>query len=66
MPIIGNILKALALYYVRKNAPHLLVNAFIETAEFLAAKTEPKTDDDAVAKFKQDKDEYIKIISQFL
>ena len=66
MPIIGNILKALALYYVRKHLARQIVEAALAGAESLSKKTETKLDDDAVAKFREDKDELIKIINQFL
>jgi len=66
MPIIGNILKALALYYVRKHLARQIVDAALAGAEVLAAKTDTKLDDEAVAKFREDKEELIKIINQFL
>ena len=66
MPMIGNILKALALYYVRKHLARQIVEAALAGAEAVSKKTETKLDDDAVAKFREDKDELIKIINQFL
>lgn len=66
MPIIGNILKALALYYVRKHLARQIVEAALAGAESLSKKTDTKLDDEAVAKFRDDKDELIKIINQFL
>lgn len=64
--IIKNAIGAIALYYIKKNAPELLVNLSIEGLEKVAKMTETEVDDDAVQKIKRDKKEYIRIVKDFM
>lgn len=64
--IIKNAIGAIALYYLKKNAPELVYDASLEGLDKLAKMTETKVDDDAVNKLRHDRDEYIKIIKGFL
>tara|TARA_B100000768_G_scaffold174553_1_gene184995 strand:+ start:414 stop:623 length:210 start_codon:yes stop_codon:yes gene_type:complete len=64
--IIKNAIGAIAMYYLKKNAPELVYDASVAGLDKLAKMTDTKIDDDAVNKLKHDRDEYIKIIKGFL
>jgi hypothetical protein len=64
--IIKNAIGAVAMYYLKKNAPELVYDASVSGLDKLAKMTETKIDDDAVNKLKHDREEYIKIIKGFL
>tara|TARA_R110002050_G_scaffold89012_3_gene187524 strand:- start:6241 stop:6450 length:210 start_codon:yes stop_codon:yes gene_type:complete len=64
--IIKNAIGAIAMYYLKKNAPELVYDASVSGLDKLAKMTDTKIDDDAVNKLKHDRDEYIKIIKGFL
>ena len=64
--IIKNALGAIAMYYLKKNAPELIFNSSLEVGEKLAKMTSTKIDDDAVNKLRHDRDEYIQIIKGFM
>lgn len=64
--IIKNALGAIALYYIKKNAPELLVDLSIKGIEELAEMTETTIDDDAVQKIKADQQAYVEIVRGFI
>lgn len=64
--IIKNALGAIAMYYLKKNAPELLVDGGIESLGKLAKMSETKIDDDAVNKLRHDREYYIQIIKGFM
>ena len=64
--IIKNAIGAIAMYYLKKNAPELLVDGGIEALDKLAKMTNTKFDDDGVNKLRHDREDYIKIIKGFL
>lgn len=66
LTIIKNAIGAIAMYYLKKNAPELVYDASLASLDKLAKMTETKIDDDAVNKLRHDRDEYIKIIRGFL
>ena len=64
--IIKNAIGAIALYYLKKNAPELVVDFTVSGLEKLADLTETELDNDAVSKFKSDRVHYIDIIRKVL
>lgn len=64
--ILKNAIGAIALYYIKKNAPELLVDFSIEGLDKLAGLTSTEIDDTQVAKIKRDKAAYVEIVRGFL
>jgi len=64
--MIASILKTLATYYFKKYGTELIFDVVIEAAEEAASYTATSLDDNAVAKFKSDKDSLMKMIRHFL
>jgi hypothetical protein len=64
--IIKSALGAIAMYYLKRNAPELLVDVGIESLDELAQMSETKIDDDAVSKLREDREFYIQIIRGFM
>ncbi len=62
LAILKSILGSIALSFLKKRAPEMLVDAFTEIAEKGASLTETKWDDKRVAEFKEDRADHIKII----
>lgn len=67
MPLLLKIGSAIGMYYLKKHALELALDAIIEGAEKAAKSTDFTTvDDDAVAKFKADKKAILKIARDLL
>jgi len=64
--IVKNAIGAIAMYYLKKNAPELLVDGVIEGLDKLADISETNYDNDAVDKLRKDREDYIKILRGFL
>jgi len=61
--IIKKVLGTLAMYYLKKHAAELAVDAFIAGADKLAKLSETQFDDKEVEKLRADRAELIKIIN---
>ena len=66
MNIVLSAAKAIALWYLKKHAVDLVVDATLNGLEELAKKTETQIDDDAVSKVRADKEELKAVITKFL
>lgn len=66
MNIFLSIVKAVAMWYVRKHAIELVTDATIAGMESLAKRTDTKIDNLAVQRVKEDKAELMKVIKEFI
>lgn len=66
MPLLGKIATAIGMYFLKRHAIELALDAIIEAAEAGASSTEWKLDDKAAKALKDDREAILKIVKDFL
>lgn len=66
MNILLKIVKAISMWYLKKHAIELVTDATIAGMENLAKRTDTQIDDDAVRRIKEDREELLKVVGQFI